>query len=248
MRKLVLIVGLFFLSLGQVVNSVAGTVETGIYNDLDSEGFEEYEVDQVEQISDPLEGFNRAVFTFNDRVYFWVLKPVSVGYGKVVPEIVRQGVKNFFYNLNYPMRFVGAVTQLKAKKAAMETFRFLTNTVFGLGGLIDYSGVFSDFQVSEEDSGQALGFYGVGNGIYIVWPFLGPMSLRDTLGFSIDYFLQPVSYINPIYLSFGVRSYEVVNKTSFEIGDYEAIKKSSLDPYIAIRDAYLQYRASQISK
>ncbi len=209
---------------------------------------DEFSDEETEEISDPLEGFNRAMFTFNDKVYFWALKPVATQYKRVVPELMRRGIRNFFVNLNYPMRLFASITQLKIKKAAMETFKFLTNSTLGLAGFIDYSGIFPELDVPPEDSGQTLGYYGIGHGIYIVWPLLGPMSLRDSFGFSADYFLQPVSYVEPFYLSFGIRSYDVMNSTSLKLGEYETIKKSSLDPYIAIRDAYLQQRASQIKK
>lgn len=211
--------------------------------------FEEYDVEEdTDEVSDPLEGFNRAMFTFNDRLYFWAIRPVAKSYSNIVPHAMRKGINNFFHNLNYPMRLVGSILQLKFQKAAMETFKFLTNTVFGLGGLIDYSFEFDELNIDEEDTGQALAYYRMGNGAYIVWPFLGPMTFRDTIGFCFDYVLQPVSYVTPLYMSFGARSFEVINKTSLELGDYEALKEGSLDPYIALRDAYIQYRNSKIKK
>ena len=238
------------ISMGYGVNvSFAGDDSTYVTNGMDElDDFDEYSEGEMESIQDPLEGFNRAMFTFNDRVYFWALKPVARGYKKVTPQLARRGVRNFFHNLNYPMRFVGAVLQFKVKKAMMETFRFLTNSTLGIAGFVDYSGVFPEFDVPGEDMGQTLGYYGMGHGLYIVWPLLGPMSLGDSFGFSVDYFLQPVTYVNPIYLSFGVRSYDVINDTSLKLGEYETIRNSSLDPYIAIRDAYMQQRAEQIKK
>ncbi len=211
--------------------------------------FEEYDTDEdTDEVSDPLEGFNRAMFTFNDRLYFWVIKPVAKSYSSIVPHVIRKGINNFFHNLNYPMRLLGSILQLKTQKAAMETFKFFTNTVFGLGGLIDYSFEFDEFNIDGEDTGQALAYYGMGNGAYIIWPFLGPMTFRDTIGFCFDYALQPVSYVTPLYMSFGVRSFDVINKTSLELGDYEALKEGSLDPYIAFKDAYIQYRNSRIKR
>ena len=231
--------------LSYAADEVSHNATSGV-DELDD--FDEYDEEELETIQDPFEGFNRAMFTFNDKVYFWALKPVAKAYKKVVPQLARRGIRNFFDNLNYPMRFFGAITQLKVKKAVMETFKFLTNSTLGMGGFIDYSSVFPEFEISEEDTGQTLGYYGIGHGPYIVWPLLGPMSLRDSFGFSLDYFLQPVSYVEPFYLSFGIRSYDVMNRTSLKLGEYETIKESSLDPYIAIRDAYIQHRAEQIKK
>jgi phospholipid-binding lipoprotein MlaA len=105
-----------------------------------------------------------------------------------------------------------------------------------------------DLTAGEEDLGQTFGSYGVGNGFYIVWPFLGPSTLRDTVGMAGDLFLNPVNYVRPAEAALGITAYEKLNNTSFHIGDYEAIKEASLDPYSAIRDAYVQYRNKKIKE
>jgi phospholipid-binding lipoprotein MlaA len=198
-------------------------------------------------IADPLESFNRAMFHFNDKLYFWVLKPVAQGYTKVVPEPARVGVKNFFSNLGFPVRFVSCLLRADFKGAATQLGRFLVNTVWGVGGFLDPS---SSEQLKipkqEADLGQTLGIYGVGQGFYIVWPILGPSSARDSINIAGDYFLAPVSYINPWYDWLAVRAYEEVNDTSLSIGDYESLKEAAIDPYVAIRDAYHQYRQKKV--
>lgn len=199
------------------------------------------------EIADPLEPINRAVHQFNDKLYFWALKPVAQGYKAVVPEPARLSVKNFFSNLGFPARFLSCLLQADFSGAATEAGRFTINTVWGIGGLLDpSSGKELDLQKQDTDLGQTLGFYGVGQGFYIVWPVLGPSSPRDSVSIAGDYFLYPVSYISPWYAWLGVRTYEEVNATSLRIGDYEALKDAAIDPYVAFRDAYAQYRFKKV--
>jgi len=204
---------------------------------------EEREEEKPATIADPLEPFNRAMFHFNDKLYFWVLKPVARGYSKVVPEPARVSAKNFFSNLRFPIRFISCLLQADFRCVATEFGRFTVNTVWGVGGLLDPA---SSDQLNipkrEADLGQTLGVYGVGQGFYIVWPVLGPSSARDSIEIAGEYFVYPVSYITPWYDWLGVRSYEVVNATSLQIGDYESLKEAAIDPYVALRDAYVQYQ------
>lgn len=196
-------------------------------------------------IADPFEKWNRFVFSFNDRFYFWLLKPVSRVYGKVVPEWGRVRARNVFNNVNMPVRFINSLLQLKTKAAVRELGRFLVNTTGGMGGMFDVAGKNPGAKGSDEDLGQTLAVYGVGNGFYIVWPFLGPSCLRDTVGTAGDLFLDPVNYISGTEAVFAVHAYEHVNNTSLKIGEYEDLKESSLDPYVAVRDAYTQYRTNK---
>jgi len=198
-------------------------------------------------IADPLEPFNRAMFHFNDKLYFWVLKPVAQGYNKVVPEAPRVGVNNFFSNLRFPIRFVSCLFQVDFSCMATELGRFAVNTIWGVGGLLDpASSKQLNIPKREADLGETLGVYGLGQGLYIVWPILGPYSARDSIGIVGDYFLYPVSYITPWYNWLGVRAYEEVNDTSLSIGDYESLKEAAIDPYVALRDAYIQYRQKMV--
>jgi phospholipid-binding lipoprotein MlaA len=198
-------------------------------------------------IADPWEPFNRAMHTFNDRLYFWILKPVAQGYNVVVPEPARISVSNFFSNLRAPIRLVNCVLQANPIGAATELFRFMINSTVGLAGLFDPAGGEEiNLQRQDTDLGQTLGVWGFGQGIYIVLPFTGPSSLRDTAGIVGDYFLYPISYLDPWYVWSAVRGYEVENEVSLRIGDYEAIKEAAIDPYIAFRDAYVQYRLNKV--
>ena len=157
---------------------------------------EEEKTPEKAGIADPLEPFNRAMFHFNDKLYFWALKPVAQGYGKVVPEVARVGVRNFFSNIASPIRIVNCVLQARFVDAVKELGRFAVNTVWGIGGLMDLA---SDNAVNlpkqDADFGQTLGVYGLGQGFYINWPIWGPSSPRDTVGLIGDAFLHPFTYL-----------------------------------------------------
>jgi len=198
-------------------------------------------------IADPLEPWNRAMFTFNDKLYFWVLKPVAKGYSAIVPEWGRVRVKNIFQNSMMPVRFVNNLLQLKIKGAGTELLRFVFNTTAGVGGMFDVARNI-DLMPQEEDLGQTLGVYGIGNGFYLIWPVLGLSSLRDTVGYAGDFFLDPVNYITPAGSRIAVRSVDITNRTSLRIGDYEDLKESALDPYVSFRDAYFEHRNSKIKE
>jgi phospholipid-binding lipoprotein MlaA len=209
-------------------------------------------------IADPLEGFNRAMFTFNDDLYFGLLKPIAVGYRWAVPTPVRVSVSNFFFNLLAPLRLVNCLLQGKFDAAGGEVGRFLVNTTVGALGIYDPARELPGMNPPEEDLGQTLGYYGIGSGFFIVWPFTGPSSLRDTVGAVGDWALNPFSFMQLISLDAGVLTSSAtsatvfgvrfVNETSFRIGDYEALKAAALDPYEAFRDAYVQNRNSEIAK
>jgi phospholipid-binding lipoprotein MlaA len=196
-------------------------------------------------VADPLRGWNRAMFTFNDKFYFWFLKPVSKAYRAVVPSLARTGVENFFNNLGAPRRFVSNALQLKGREATIELGKFMINSTWGVLG---FGNLFADnpeTKIPEADLGLAMAHHGVGQGAFVVWPFLGPYTLRDSVGWAGGLFLDPVSFIHPFALSLGTRTYSMVNYTSFRIGDYEALIDASIDPYLATRDAYLQNRAEK---
>jgi phospholipid-binding lipoprotein MlaA len=199
-------------------------------------------------IADPLQPVNRAFFQFNDKFYFWLLKPVATGYNTVVPEDARIGVHNFFSNLATPVRLVNCLLQVNFKCVGTETFRFLLNSTFGLAGLLDPAKTEFNVEKQDRDLGQTLGIWGIGPAFYINWPILGPSSLRDTVGYVGDLFLDPLTYTNiSVFINVGVRAYAQVNEASLTIGEYESLKESAIDPYIAVKDAYHQYRQNKIS-
>ena len=199
-------------------------------------------------VADPLEGVNRALFTVNDRLYFWLLKPVARGW-RHLPGPVRRSVANFFTNLTAPARVVNDTLQGKIGQAGNEIMRFVINSTAGGLGLWDvarFDPVLA--RPPAEDFGQTLGRYGVGAGPYLVLPLLGPSNLRDAVGRVADFFLDPFTYVNDTTIYYGAKGVDVVNDTSLDRDTYEAIKRDSLDPYLTIRDAYAQHRRGVIRR
>jgi len=199
-------------------------------------------------MADPLEPMNRFFFEFNDRLYFWVLKPVANGYSTVIAEDVRMSIRDFFNNLLAPVRIVNNLLQGKMENTATEIGRFVINSTLGVAGFGDPAKNEFGLERKEEDLGQTLGTYGAGEGFYICWPLLGPSSARDTVGLVGDSFLNPLSYLAASDLGAGAGAYggREVNSTSLTLGDYEDFKEASFDPYLAVRDAYQQYRRNKI--
>ncbi len=208
------------------------------------EEFEEAEI----AVLDPLSGYNRIMTTVNDKLYFWVLKPVARGYGKVMPESARLGVRRFFNNLLMPVRFVNNLLQFKAKRAGTELMRFSLNTTVGVLGFGDPAKNWYDLELYPEDFGQTLGHYGVGSGFHLVLPLLGPSNLRDTVGLVPDHYLNPVTYIDKWETQLAVRSYDTINQTSLRIGEYESLKKDAVDLYTFLRDSYEQNRKKKVEE
>jgi phospholipid-binding lipoprotein MlaA len=229
----------------------AAVIEEDSDEDLSNEGLDlfedEFDEDRV-QVADPLAFWNRAMFHFNDKFYFWVLKPVARGYRAVVPSPVRIGVKNFFTNLTTPIRLANCILQWKWRAANAEFARFMLNSTVGVLGFGNPAKKYPKLNSTEEDLGQTLGAYGLGNGFYLVWPVLGPSTLRDSVGMVGDLYLNPVSYVEPTQAAVGITSYKIVNDTSFQIGDYESLKKAAINPYEALRDAYIQHRESKVKE
>jgi phospholipid-binding lipoprotein MlaA len=141
------------------------------------------------QVYDPWEGFNRRVYKFNAQFDTHVFLPVVGGYETVTPKFMRTGISNFFSNLRDIRNFINSVLQLKIEKAAFTSARFTFNTTVGLLGFIDVATPM-DLPQSNEDFGQTLGVWGVGQGPYLVLPLLGPSSVRDGVGLGVDWFVE----------------------------------------------------------
>jgi len=224
--------------------------------EAEEEEVEEEEEEEVEEevvhIADPISPWNIAMFHFNDKFYFWVMKPVAQVYSHIIPEDFRVLFKNFYRNLMTPIRFVNCLLQLKFKHAGNELFRFAFNSTAGIGGLGDMAKDALGIKMHDEDTGQTFGHYGIGHGFYIIWPILGPSSLRDSVGLVGDYFLDPLFYFSPDPIpteaAIGMTAHDEVNNTSFRIGDYEAFKEAAIDPYVSMRDGYVQKRKKQVEE
>ena len=208
----------------------------------------EDEEETVFTIKDPLHGWNRAMFAFNDRFYFLVAKPVTKGYSRIVHKDVRTVINNFFLNISMPIRFVNSLLQLKFKSAGTELLRFGINSTLGVVGFLDVAKSDYGLKSSDEDFGQTLGKYQLGHGAYFILPFLGPSSIRDSVGLFGDIFLYPIGYIKPEELSLGIYTYEHMNRFSFNLKDYDILKEAAIDPYTAVRDAYFQNRKAKVAE
>ena len=205
--------------------------------------------EEEDVIADPLEPMNRVFFHFNDKFYFWLLKPVAEGYAFIVPAKLRMCVRNFFVNLLMPVRAMNCLFQGKVKGFGIEVARFAINSTMGVGGFGDAGKIVFNLDPRLEDFGQTLGFYGIGPGIYLDLPVIGSSSLRDSVGLIGDSFLNPVNYLGiPIEYSAAGKAFSWMNNTSLLIGEYEAFKKAAFDPYISLRNAYHQYRQYMIKK
>jgi len=196
------------------------------------------------QFTDPIQGFNRSMFTFNDKLYYYILKPTAQGFAFVLPKRSRICLKNCFYNLSMPIRAVNCLLQGKGPELGVELWRFIINTSAGIGGLFDPAGSIFHLPTYDQDTGLTFGVYGADPGPYLMLPVLGPSSGRDATGLIFDFALDPLTYF-PIP---GLRILETVVKTSLAPDEYDAIKAASLDPYVAIRDGYLQYREAAIPR
>jgi phospholipid-binding lipoprotein MlaA len=219
------------------------------YDDIEDEDFEDIEEEEEDRIADPLEPINRVFFHFNDRLYFWVLKPASKVYSFFLPEDVRFTIRNVFDNIFMPIRFVNNLLQLKIKAAGNELLRFGINSTAGILGMYDFADKKLGLKAQDEDLGQTIGVWGLGPGFYINWPVLGPSSLRDSVGGVGDSFLDPITYLDdPWELQWGLTIGDKFNRVSLTIGEYEDLKEAAIDPYIAVRDAYHQYREKKIKE
>ncbi len=223
-----------------------------------TESFEdEFTQDEATQSTDDFHTYNRAMTSFNDVFYSSVLDPVSKAYGDVVPQPFRIGLSNFIQNLQFPVRLANNLLQGKINNSAQEFESFLTNSIIGLGGLMNPAQDLLHIPVHDEDFGQTLGYYNIVPGPHIVLPFLGPSNARDLLGVTLDAYASPWVNVrglerykipNNLAQSVGVIAVQMTNKNSLNPGVYESLKKDALDLYPFLKDAYEQKRAAQIAR
>lgn len=208
------------------------------------------EVYGTQLIPDPLEGWNRAIFVVNDKIVTYAARPLSNAYITVAPQAFREGVGNFFTNLLFPVRFVNSLLQGKGTVAGQEFGKFIINTTAGLGGFVNYTGKNHPelAALDNEDFGQTLGVWGVGEGLYLYWPLLGPSSARDTAGLVGDWAADPLTWTRPAWTSWTAKGVRTVNDLDTILDTYDSVTKSAIEPYTAVRDAFVQYRRAKIVK
>lgn len=200
--------------------------------------------------NDPLEGVNRGIYKFNDVTDRAFFKPVATVYKNVAPTPVRKGFNNFFNNLYSITSVLNNLLQFKFANAFSEAGRFVINSTFGLAGFIDVAGM-DNIPVHKEDFGQTLGYWGVGNGPYLVLPFLGPSTVRDTGGLVFDTVTtDPITYthnIGEVRLHNQLRAAQFLDRRTELLDAKDFVDNAALDPYAFMRDAYLQRRANLIA-
>ncbi len=237
---------LFWLAL------VALTMPTYVFADGDKTDVDEDVVEIEENIDDyhiydPLEPMNRVFFEVNDVLYYNLLRPVADGYAAVVADDFRMCIANFFKNVASPIRFVNALLQGRFEDSATILGRFALNSTVGAFGLGDPAATEFDMTPQKADLGQTLGVWGVGDGVYLYWPIIGPSSARDTVGIGGDYFMHPLTWVDWNWeTKLALRTGEVVNRTSVGPDTYTAITEAAFDPYVAVKSAYGDYRQNLI--
>jgi len=193
---------------------------------------------------DPFEPVNRAVFNFNDGLDRYVAVPVAKGYQKVTPQPLRTAVSNFFSNLGDLSNAANALLQLNVTDATEDIMRFAMNSVFGLGGLLDFATP-AGLPKHHQDFGLTLGHWGIPSGPYLVLPLFGPSTVRDSMGLIVDVKFNPLNYMepavrNPLYVL------QFVSVRSDLLGATDLLQQAALDKYSFVRDAYTQQRRARL--
>ena len=194
---------------------------------------------------DPFEGFNRAIYSFNDVLDSAIVKPVAEGYRFVLPTPVRTGVTNFFSNLADPWIAVNNALQGKFADAVQDLMRVFVNTFLGFGGLLDIASE-AGLQKHNEDFGQTIGKWGVGSGPYLVLPFFGPSSVRDGLSLVVDWEASPLLMEKDISVRNSLIALQGVSTRANLLEASNLLEEAALDKYSFTRDAFFQYRRNQI--
>ena len=195
---------------------------------------------------DPLEPMNRGIYKFNDTVDKAAIKPVAGAYKAVIPSPVRTGVNNFFNNLGTFVTLINNLLQFKLDKAMTDAGRLAINSTFGIAGLIDVASM-DGVEKNNEDFGQTLAYWGWENSTYIVLPFLGPSTLRDTGGLVVDSAVfDPIYYVEDVPARNSALALKFVDRRSQYLPASDLLDEAALDPYAFMRDAYMQRRNSQV--
>jgi phospholipid-binding lipoprotein MlaA len=194
---------------------------------------------------DPLEPLNRGIYQFNEVVDNVVLKPAAEVYRGVLPQFVRTGVSNFFSNINDVIVALNNLLQGKLLDAVSDVGRIAINTTVGLLGVLDVA-THVGLEKHDEDFGQTLGYWGIGDGPYLVLPLFGPKNLRDTVGLFVDYKTDLITYVDPTRDRNILRGVRLINRRSELLDTSKILETAALDPYEFVRDAYLQRRSNLV--
>lgn len=190
---------------------------------------------------DPYEGYNRAMYKFNDALDKAVIKPVAQGYDAVVPEPISWGISNFFSNLNEITVIINDLLQGKFQQAAHDAGRFGLNSTVGVFGIFDVAG-HAGYQKNNEDFGQTLGVWGAEPGAYVVLPLFGPRTVRDSFGLVGDMFTDPVMYVEGDDARLALAGTRLIDTRARLLKASKVLAEATDDEYSYVRDAYLQRR------
>ena len=200
----------------------------------------------AEEVNDPWEGYNRTMYSFNDTLDRFVAKPIAKGYDAVLPDAISQGVTNFFSNLLGIQVVFNDLLQFKFSQAADDAGYFLLNTTVGVLGIFDVAG-HAGYKRGNEDFGQTLGAWGIGQGPYVVLPIIGPSTVRDGTGLLIDFNVtDPIAYIDHVPTRNRLYGTLFVDTRANLLGVEKVLDEAALDEYSYVRDAYLQRRQNLV--
>jgi len=234
-------------SLETAQGTMRSSQDTEDYEDLEDPfaGVEE----DIPILSDPFEGYNRWMFGINETLYDYALEPVARGYRDLVHEDLRIGIKNMYNNATAPAKLVSSLFQLEFGKAGRVLVRTLINTTIGFAGYADVAGEEFGVEDVNEDFDQALGYYGIPTGPYVVLPFFGPSTARNIVGRAVDTLTSPGAFTGQ---SFGanviINAEDNINQASFIVDDKKQLEDSALDEYESVRDFYHQFRHGLLKK
>ncbi|OWQ45058.1 hypothetical protein CDL60_22415 [Roseateles noduli] len=196
---------------------------------------------------DPWESWNRKVFNFNEKLDENLLRPVATAYSDLVPQPARQAVDNFFGNFSDAWSAVNLFLQGRFKTGATQTMRVAVNSVFGIAGLIDIATP-AGLEKTSEDLGRTLGYWGVKTGPYIVWPLLGPSSLRDSVTLPANIYYSPAYLFDDGEYKFAISALQLINTRANLLRVTDMLDGIALDKYTFVRDAYMQRRTIKTHK
>jgi len=198
------------------------------------------------EYNDPLESYNRVMYSINDAVDSTFLKPVSKGYDFIMPPLLSKGISNFFSNLDDINVVINDLLQFKIMQALHDTSRFTINSTVGLIGIVDVASNYG-FKKHNEDFGQTLGSWGLSTGPYIVLPLFGPSDLRDTLGLIGDRtYTNPVDYMSDIAARNALIITNTVDSRAGLLSAEKIVDEAAFDEYTFVKDAYLQRRQNLV--
>jgi phospholipid-binding lipoprotein MlaA len=200
---------------------------------------------RVPDPSDPLEPFNRAVFRFNTDFDKAFLQPTAKAYKKVTPEVVDRGITNFFNNIDDVTSLVNNVLQFKMSRAGSDVGRLFINSTVGVLGFFDVA-TNVGLPSYKEDFGQTLGYWGLEPGAFVMLPILGPSSIRDTIGFAGDMVTDPFFSLEKGEIYWGFIALRVVDRRADLLTVGQILEDAAVDPYVFLRDAYLQRRRNLV--